>query len=292
MNRSDMPSRAWTSLSSAMICACTVTSSAVVGSSAIKQIGLVGERHGDHDALALAAGQLMRIAAEPALRIGNADLARAPRWCAARAAAPVRPRCSSKISPICFSIVCSGLSEVIGSWNTMVMSSPRTRRMSRSGKPQQFAALEGDGARRMPRRRVGQQLEDRQRRHRFAGAGFADQRHGLALADVERDPIDGERLSPPRPMAEGDGKVADGEERVRSCQFPMQVRDARLRSALRSPFRQAVIRPSSADRNSRHAASNRRHDMNGVGQFHDASFHPVSLRLTCDNRRCRSEFLS
>ena len=50
----------------------------------------------------------------------------------ARAAAPVNPRCSSNISPICFSMVCSGLSEVIGSWNTMVMSSPRTRRISLS----------------------------------------------------------------------------------------------------------------------------------------------------------------
>ena len=39
-----------------------------------QQVGLVGERHGDHDALALAAGQLVRIAAEPGLRIGNADL--------------------------------------------------------------------------------------------------------------------------------------------------------------------------------------------------------------------------
>ena len=74
MNRSDMPSRFWMSFNSAMICACTVTSSAVVGSSAIEQIGLVGERHGDHHALALAAGELMRIALEPALRIGNADL--------------------------------------------------------------------------------------------------------------------------------------------------------------------------------------------------------------------------
>ena len=39
MNNSDMPSRALTSLSSAMICACTVTSSAVVGSSAINRSG-------------------------------------------------------------------------------------------------------------------------------------------------------------------------------------------------------------------------------------------------------------
>ena len=39
-----------------------------------QQIGLVGERHGDHHALALAAGQLVRIAAEPPRRVGNADL--------------------------------------------------------------------------------------------------------------------------------------------------------------------------------------------------------------------------
>ena len=39
-----------------------------------QQVGFVGERHGDHDALALPSGQLMRIAAEPALRVGNADL--------------------------------------------------------------------------------------------------------------------------------------------------------------------------------------------------------------------------
>ena len=51
-----------------------VTSSAVVGSSAISKIRLVGERHGDHDALALAAGKLVRIGAEPALRILDADL--------------------------------------------------------------------------------------------------------------------------------------------------------------------------------------------------------------------------
>ena len=75
---------------------------------------------------------------------------------------------------------------------------------------EQVAALEADAAGRMMRGRIGQELEDRQRRHRFAGAGFADQRHGLALADVERDPIDRQRL--PRAHAEGDGKIADGEE--------------------------------------------------------------------------------
>ena len=40
-----------------------------------QEVGLVGERHGDHDALALSARELMRIAREPAGGIGNADLA-------------------------------------------------------------------------------------------------------------------------------------------------------------------------------------------------------------------------
>ena len=39
-----------------------------------QKIRLVGERHSDHHALALAAGKLMRIARKPMLRIGNADL--------------------------------------------------------------------------------------------------------------------------------------------------------------------------------------------------------------------------
>ena len=210
MNSIDMPSRVCMSFSSFRICACTVTSSAVVGSSAISRSGLVGERHGDHHALALAAGQLVRIAAEPRLPDRECRPGRAIRRCAARAASPVSPRCSSRISPICFSIVCSGLSEVIGSWKMMVMSLPRTSRISRSGMRQQFAALEHDRAGRMVRRRIGQQLHHRQRRHRLAGAGLADQRHRLALADVERHAVDRQHLAA-RP-AEGDGEIADGEQ--------------------------------------------------------------------------------
>ena len=91
--------------------------------------------------------------------------------------------CSTSISPICFSIVCSGLSDVIGSWKMMVMSLPRTSRISRSDSVEQFLALERDRAGRMRRCRIRQQLHHRQRGHRLAGAGFADQRDRLALAD-------------------------------------------------------------------------------------------------------------
>jgi hypothetical protein len=53
----------WTASPASRICAWMVTSSAVVGSSAISSEGLAGERHRDHHALALAAGQLVRIGA-------------------------------------------------------------------------------------------------------------------------------------------------------------------------------------------------------------------------------------
>ena len=55
------------------ICACTVTSSAVVGSSAISSDGIVGDRHGDHHALAHAAGELVRVLPGPLLRLRDAD---------------------------------------------------------------------------------------------------------------------------------------------------------------------------------------------------------------------------
>ena len=50
-----------------------VTSSAVVGSSAISSFGLRRQRHGNHGALAHTAGQLEGILPEPLCRIGYAD---------------------------------------------------------------------------------------------------------------------------------------------------------------------------------------------------------------------------
>ena len=114
MNSIAMPKRVCRSFSSFRICACTVTSSAVVGSSAMKKVGLVGERHRDHHALTLTARKLMRIGAEPLGRIGDADLGQKFHDARASLRHCVR-RCSAMISPICRSIVCSGLSEVIGS---------------------------------------------------------------------------------------------------------------------------------------------------------------------------------
>ena len=52
-----------------------VTSSAVVGSSAISSLGVVGQRGRDHHPLALAARELVRIGVQPLLGVREADLA-------------------------------------------------------------------------------------------------------------------------------------------------------------------------------------------------------------------------
>ena len=65
------------------MCACTVTSSAVVGSSAMMQSRRTADRHGDHRALPLAARELERIGSRGAFRLGQShaleQLDRAPR---------------------------------------------------------------------------------------------------------------------------------------------------------------------------------------------------------------------
>ena len=50
-----------------------VTSSAVVGSSAMMQLRIAGEPDRDHHPLAHAAGELMRILFQPRARVGDAD---------------------------------------------------------------------------------------------------------------------------------------------------------------------------------------------------------------------------
>ena len=82
-----VPRSFWRSLIRPRICACVVTSRAVVGSSAISSDGLVDQRHRDHHALPHAAGELVRVVVDaPAgardadlLEPGDRQLARLPR---------------------------------------------------------------------------------------------------------------------------------------------------------------------------------------------------------------------
>ena len=88
-----------------------MTSSAVVGSSAMIRRGCAGQRHGDHDALAHAAGILVRIGAEPARRVGNAHPAQQLGRAWSSALAHGVPRCRLIGSATCMPTVSAGLSE-------------------------------------------------------------------------------------------------------------------------------------------------------------------------------------
>src|SRR4026207_627657 len=95
-------------------------------------------------------------------------------------------------------MVCSGLSEVIGSWKIMEILLPLILRNAACGSDSRFAPVnrilpEGAVAGGVRGGRVGEKLEDRQCRHRLARAGFADERHGLGVADVKRHVLDGMR---------------------------------------------------------------------------------------------------
>ena len=93
----------------------------------------------------------------------------------------------------------------------MVMSAPRTLRITRLGRADEVLALEQDLARGMARGGVVEELHDRQRGDRLAGAGLADDGQRFALVEGEGDPVDGEhRLAV---VMEGDGQVAHVEER-------------------------------------------------------------------------------
>ena len=87
-------------------------------------------------------------------------------------------------------MVSTGFSEVIGSWNTMPMSPPRTSRISASDELHDIAAGETNLTLRDAAGRVGDQAQHRQRADRLAGAAFADDRHGLAGIDGVGDAVD------------------------------------------------------------------------------------------------------
>ena len=180
-----------------------------------QKVGLVGERHGDHHALALATGQLVRIAGEAAFRIRNADLAQEFDDARARRGSLevlVQPQHLDNLLPDRVQRIERG-HRLLEDDGDVVAAHLADVALARG---QQFLALEGDRAGRVARRRIGQQPQDRQRRHRLAGARFADQRHRLAGRDIERHTVDRERLAPV--LAERDREVTDGKERS-GCHF-------------------------------------------------------------------------
>src|SRR5439155_10208869 len=163
-------------------------------------------------ALALAARELVRIAVEPALRFGNADLGQQLE----RASVHRRPGQALMQQQDLADLLLDRVQRIerrhrlLEDDGDVVAAHMADLRLRQA---EQFATVEMDRAGGMAGRRIRQQLQDRQRGHRFARARLADQRHGFAPPDVERDAVDGEHLA--RSLAEGDGEVLDLEQRLR-----------------------------------------------------------------------------
>ena len=85
----------------------------------------------------------------------------------------------------CSPMVNTGLSEVIGSWNTMAMPGPRMRCMRASESSVSDLAGEADLAGRDAGWRLRQQAHDGERGDALAAAGFADDAEDFAFVERE-----------------------------------------------------------------------------------------------------------
>ena len=131
MNSSAMPISACSASSRARICACTVTSRAVVGSSQMSSFG------SHASAIAIIArwrwppeswcGKLSTRRSGSGMPVRRSSSIARPRAAFSRS-----PRCVSSTSPIWLPTVNSGFSAVIGSWKIIAISVPRMPRISRS----------------------------------------------------------------------------------------------------------------------------------------------------------------
>ncbi len=153
-----------------------------------QQLGLAGERHGDHHPLAHAARELVRVVVAAPLaasgmptELEQLDAPRAPA-CARRS-----ERCSRSGSAIWRPTGSTGFSDVIGSWKIIAIRAPRTCRIAaRAG------SCSSVPSKRIGRRRSGpggsssRMIESAV--DALAAARLADDAERLAAVDVEDTP--------------------------------------------------------------------------------------------------------
>jgi hypothetical protein len=94
-----------------------------------EQARAVDDGHGDEDALALAAGELVRVVAHAALGVGEADLVHGFEHALADLGARRGGMVGADGLGDLFADGMTGLSAVIGSWKIMAISRPRWRRI-------------------------------------------------------------------------------------------------------------------------------------------------------------------
>ncbi len=164
-----------------------MTSSAVVGSSAISSCGLAGERHRDHHALAHAARHLVRILVDA--------LARAP---GCRTVAASRRRARARRAAAMPLVQHDRLDDLLADGEDRVERGHRLLEDHRdllaadacasraAPSVEQIASLEHDAAADDPARRLASRPQDRQRGDALAAARFADDAERLARARPRR----------------------------------------------------------------------------------------------------------
>ena len=211
------PCRRCRSLSRLRICACTEMSRAEVGSSRRITSGLGDQRPGDGDALALAAGELVRIAVQVVRR--GSPPGPPPRAAARRSSARViRPRrwtCSG--SPMTRHTGRRGSREDWGSWNTICIRPCAVPVGARAPDPPAGGPHQAD-------EHLGQ--------GGLAAAGLAHHAQGLARADVQVHAVQGVHVlvGAAQPVLagreahlqvlQGEDAVRPGHGRTSSCHRP------------------------------------------------------------------------
>ena len=176
-----------------------------------EEIRLVGERRGDHDTLPLPAGKLVRIGAKPAFRLADADLGEKLQDSRAEGCAAHAPVQLERLADLLLHGV-----EWIERGHRLLkdhrdLVAAHIAQGSLVG-GEQLLPLEQHRAAGVMRRRVGEELDDRERRDRLAGPRLADERHRLLLIDIEGHAADG--MNRRVALAEVHLEVADLEEGV------------------------------------------------------------------------------
>jgi hypothetical protein len=173
-----------------------------------QQLGVAGERHGDHHALAHAARQLMRKGGEAALGIGNAD------------EIEQLHRARLALRAVHAEMRLQRLADLEADREARVEARHRLLKDHRHVFADDGLALGGRDRRQIAPVELhavgrdgggpGQEAHHRQHRDGFARARFADDRQRLVALDADVDAVDGSERAPAH--GEADAEVADVEK--------------------------------------------------------------------------------
>src|SRR5262249_7433390 len=178
-----------------------------------QEFGRAGERHGNHDALTLAAGELVGIIPDAFLRIGDLDQAQH------------LDRAIARLAAACPLMETHDFRNLVPNGHDRVQRGPRLLKDHRDHVAADAAHLLLREARQIRRLKLnfaaddaagapGQKLHDRERGHALAAARLADQTDRLAAVDVEANAVNRAHFAVAR--EERRAKVADPEERRHS----------------------------------------------------------------------------